>query len=96
MMFDDASLSTSRFYFVLIQLLRLFEDAARTTMDDMAEWEPTVVRFHAENGGQYTSEHIICTMIEDAKGRYNLLYKRIVMKREQVESLRDSVSPLLP
>lgn len=101
LMFDDMTLKSSKFYFSMLQLLRIIETWVLRTRRDMTSWVPLV---KLSNSFKFNNDHKtspeeretfwkeVNPLIEKELSSYDSLLQRIRAKQEELQTLRDGVS----
>jgi hypothetical protein len=97
-MFDDKSFSRSKLYFNIQQLCRVFSACIQETIGNLHGHRNKFLRTSADP--RHLSKDVLedllrkwLDMIEESELKLKPILERINRKREEVESLRDGVSP---
>ena len=101
-MYDDASLRRSEYYFTVLQLLRIFSEWIRQTLDDMddmiRQFDDEMVPWLVARPDDHTTSMSVKVSISNWANVSALqkrigqdLLERIEKKKEEIKSLRDGV-----
>ena len=99
LMFDEPNLSASKFYFTILQLLRIFEDYVHGTLKDITQFGRILhdiikdQEFYSElsEADKESVSKSAKNLIERSEGIWGGLLQRMRTKQEEIKTLRDGV-----